>query len=265
MRGCRLELAGGDKARIKAAAPDEVVRCEECRRIIVRTEESACEVATRVVIEADGGSRGNPGPAGYGAVVRDAATGEVLAERSGRSGITTNNVAEYQGLIAGLRAAADLGRDEVEVRMDSELVVEQMSGRWQIKHPGLRPLAAQAAALVGRFDAVRSVDPAGAQQARRRAGERGHGRGAACAEALRLLPPVADRAAPGRGRRPAGPGRARAVAARARPRDRDRRGGGGRTGVLGRRAPPRRTRLVLVRHGETDHTVAAALLRPRRR
>ncbi|MEV5694008.1 bifunctional RNase H/acid phosphatase [Micromonospora globbae] len=113
-------------------------------------------MASRVVlVEADGGSRGNPGPAGYGAVVRDADTGEVLAERSGSIGVTTNNVAEYRGLIAGLEAAADLGATEVEARMDSKLVVEQMCGRWQIKNAGLRPLAAQAAELVSRFAAVR--------------------------------------------------------------------------------------------------------------
>ncbi|GGO17010.1 bifunctional RNase H/acid phosphatase [Micromonospora parathelypteridis] len=113
-------------------------------------------MAPRVVaVEADGGSRGNPGPAGYGAVVRDPETGEVLAERSESLGTATNNVAEYQGLIAGLTAAAELGAAEVDVRMDSKLVVEQMCGRWQIKHPGLRPLAAQAAGLVGRFTAVR--------------------------------------------------------------------------------------------------------------
>lgn len=105
----------------------------------------------RVVVEADGGARGNPGPAGWGALVRDAGSGEVLLERSRAIGVATNNVAEYGGLIAGLQAAADLGADEVEVRMDSKLVIEQMSGRWKIKHPGLRPLAAQAAALVRRF------------------------------------------------------------------------------------------------------------------
>ena len=109
----------------------------------------------KVIVEADGGSRGNPGPAGYGAVVREAATGEVLLELGERIGVATNNVAEYRGLMAGLRAAADLGAVEVEVRMDSKLVVEQMSGRWQIKHPGLRPLAAEAATLVRRFDSVR--------------------------------------------------------------------------------------------------------------
>ena len=99
----------------------------------------------RLVVEADGGSRGNPGPAGYGAVVRDATTGEVLAEVSESIGRATNNVAEYSGLIAGLRAAAVIARGaDVEVRMDSKLVVEQMSGRWQIKHPDMRPLAATA-------------------------------------------------------------------------------------------------------------------------
>lgn len=101
----------------------------------------------RVVVEADGGSRGNPGPAGYGAVVRDAETGEVLSEHRESLGRTTNNVAEYRGLIAGLHAAADLGATSVLVRMDSKLVVEQMSGRWQVKHEGLRPLAREASGL----------------------------------------------------------------------------------------------------------------------
>jgi ribonuclease H / adenosylcobalamin/alpha-ribazole phosphatase len=107
-----------------------------------------------VVVEADGGSRGNPGPAGYGAVVFDAATGEVLAERKESLGVVSNNVAEYRGLIAGLSAAADLGARRVAVRMDSKLVIEQMSGRWQIKHESMKPLAREAVALRSRFDAV---------------------------------------------------------------------------------------------------------------
>ena len=110
--------------------------------------------ARRLVIEADGGSRGNPGTAGYGAVVRDAVSGEVLAERSGAIGRATNNVAEYSGLLAGLRAAGELAPGATaEVRMDSKLVVEQMSGRWRIRHPDLQPLAAearQAARALGR-------------------------------------------------------------------------------------------------------------------
>jgi ribonuclease H / adenosylcobalamin/alpha-ribazole phosphatase len=102
-------------------------------------------VTRRLLVEADGGSRGNPGLAGYGAVVRDASTGEVLAEISEAIGHATNNVAEYSGLLAGLRAAGKLAPGaDAEVRMDSKLVVEQMSGRWKIKHPDLRPLAAQA-------------------------------------------------------------------------------------------------------------------------
>ena len=108
----------------------------------------------RVVVEADGGSRGNPGPAGYGAVVLDPLTGGVLAERAAGIGRETNNVAEYQGLIAGLAAALELGADEVDVRMDSKLVVEQMSGRWQVKHPSMKPLAREAAQLVSQFSRV---------------------------------------------------------------------------------------------------------------
>ncbi|PZT70603.1 bifunctional RNase H/acid phosphatase [Streptomyces sp. SW4] len=97
------------------------------------------------LVEADGGSRGNPGPAGYGAVVRDAATGQTLAETAEYLGVTTNNVAEYRGLLAGLRAAHALDPEAtVHVRMDSKLVVEQMSGRWKIKHPDLKPLASEA-------------------------------------------------------------------------------------------------------------------------
>jgi probable phosphoglycerate mutase len=105
----------------------------------------------KVIAEADGGSRGNPGPAGYGAVVFDADHFAVLAERREALGVATNNVAEYRGLIAALTAAADLGADEVLVRMDSKLVVEQMSGRWKIKHPDMIPLARQAKQLAEQF------------------------------------------------------------------------------------------------------------------
>lgn len=110
----------------------------------------------KLIVEADGGSRGNPGPAGYGAVVRDALTGQILAERAESLGVATNNVAEYRGLIAGLEAAAEIAPDaDVEVRMDSKLVVEQMSGRWKIKHPDMKPLALQAQRLASRFRSVR--------------------------------------------------------------------------------------------------------------
>ena len=98
-----------------------------------------------VLIEADGGSRGNPGPAAYGAVLKDAETGEVIAEDAATIGIASNNVAEYSGLIAGLRLADQFAPDaDIEVRMDSKLVVEQMSGRWKIKHANMKPLALEA-------------------------------------------------------------------------------------------------------------------------
>jgi broad specificity phosphatase PhoE/ribonuclease HI len=104
---------------------------------------------SRLTVEADGGSRGNPGDAGYGAVVRDAA-GNVLAERGGFLGRATNNVAEYNGLIAGLEAAIAIApAAAIDVRMDSKLVVEQMSGRWQVKHADMKALAARARELAG--------------------------------------------------------------------------------------------------------------------
>lgn len=99
----------------------------------------------RLIVEADGGSRGNPGPAAYGTVVKDADTGAVLFEEGRTIGIATNNVAEYDGLVAGLRAAADIDATAtVEARLDSKLVVEQMSGRWKIKHEDMRARAMQA-------------------------------------------------------------------------------------------------------------------------
>lgn len=108
----------------------------------------------KVIVEADGGSRGNPGPAGYGSVVWSADHGAVLAESKEAIGRATNNVAEYRGLIAGLSEAASLGATEVDVLMDSKLVVEQMSGRWKVKHPDIAPLHQQATALAARFDRV---------------------------------------------------------------------------------------------------------------
>ncbi|MEU0663147.1 bifunctional RNase H/acid phosphatase [Streptomyces lavendulocolor] len=101
-----------------------------------------------LIVEADGGSRGNPGPAGYGAVVLDPVSGEPLVEAAEYIGVATNNVAEYKGLVAGLKAARELAPEAtVRVRMDSKLVVEQMSGRWRIKHPDMKPLAAEAARI----------------------------------------------------------------------------------------------------------------------
>jgi probable phosphoglycerate mutase len=108
----------------------------------------------KVVVEADGGSRGNPGPAGYGSVVWTADRSTVLAESKQAIGWATNNVAEYRGLIAGLEEAADLRATEVAVSMDSKLVVEQMSGRWKVKHADLAKLNATARALAAQFERV---------------------------------------------------------------------------------------------------------------
>jgi broad specificity phosphatase PhoE/ribonuclease HI len=108
----------------------------------------------KVIVEADGGSRGNPGPAGYGSVVWTADHATVLAESKQAIGRATNNAAEYRALIAGLEEAAKLGATEVAVLMDSKLVVEQMSGRWQVKHPDLGQLYAQARALASRFERI---------------------------------------------------------------------------------------------------------------
>ena len=109
----------------------------------------------RLVVEADGGSRGNPGLAGYGALVRDAASGTVIAERAESVGIASNNVAEYSGLVAGLKAAFDIDpAAEVTVRLDSKLLVEQMSGRWKIKQPDLRRLALQARDIAASLSAA---------------------------------------------------------------------------------------------------------------
>ena len=108
----------------------------------------------KVIVECDGGSRGNPGPAGFGCVVWSADHGTLLAEHKQAIGVTTNNVAEYRALIAGLEAARRLGAEEVAVAADSKLIIEQMSGRWKVKHPDMAELHQQARALASTFDAV---------------------------------------------------------------------------------------------------------------
>ncbi len=103
-------------------------------------------MAREFVVTADGGSRGNPGPAAYGATVSEG--GVLLAELYDLIGIASNNVAEYSGLIAGLKKAHELDpQAKIHVKMDSKLVVEQMSGRWQIKHPTMRELANEARSI----------------------------------------------------------------------------------------------------------------------
>src|SRR5262249_6523790 len=112
----------------------------------------------RYTIHADGGSRGNPGPAGAGAVVRDE-RGAVIGEVAEFLGHTTNNVAEYTAIARGLALLfSTLGGNakaaDVVVRMDSKLVVEQMNGNYKIKHPNLKPLAARVSALLPEFNSV---------------------------------------------------------------------------------------------------------------
>lgn len=109
----------------------------------------------RAILYADGASRGNPGPAGAGAVLLDE-EGHVLAELTRFLGVTTNNVAEYSAFILGLEEAKRMGVDDLDVRMDSLLVVEQMRGRWKIKHPNMKPLALRAGELFASF-AKRSI------------------------------------------------------------------------------------------------------------
>jgi probable phosphoglycerate mutase len=108
-----------------------------------------------VIVEFDGGSRGNPGPAAYGVVVRSADDGTPLKTCGRFIGNATNNVAEWRGLIFGLERARDLGASEVTVRGDSQLVIRQMTGEYRVKQPHLKPLHEQARRLAGSFRRVR--------------------------------------------------------------------------------------------------------------
>jgi len=113
----------------------------------------------KVVVHVDGGARGNPGPAAAAAVVSDAAGGQVVDEATEYLGHTTNNVAEYRGLLLGLARAAALGATAVEVVNDSELVAKQVNGEYKVKHPDMKALHTQALEALAGFDtwAVRSV------------------------------------------------------------------------------------------------------------
>ncbi|HLL08691.1 MAG TPA: bifunctional RNase H/acid phosphatase [Nocardioidaceae bacterium] len=207
----------------------------------------AAPTPRRVLIRADGGSRGNPGPAAYGAVLEDADTGTVLAETAEAIGQATNNVAEYRGLIAGLELARQYAPGAaVEVRLDSKLIIEQMAGRWKVKHPDMRPLALRARALVPsdtRWTWVPREDNSHAD---------------------RLLNAALD-AATGRSRRSVPPAFDRQVAPAAAVSD------GAETGLAETDPPAARqlsrlagwrtdpgspTTLLLLRHGETAHTAA---------
>ena len=112
----------------------------------------------KVVVHVDGGARGNPGPAAAGAVVFTA-DGQPLADAAESIGVATNNVAEYRGLLLGLKLARDLGARAVEVVNDSELVARQVNGVYKVKHPDMKPLHAAALRALGQFErwSIRSV------------------------------------------------------------------------------------------------------------
>ncbi len=106
-----------------------------------------------IVAFIDGGARGNPGPAGYGVRIEDD-QGTLVNEFHGFLGSSTNNVAEYNGLLAALRYAHAHGHRTVRIKSDSELLVKQMKGEYRVKHPGLKPLHEQARALADGLDRV---------------------------------------------------------------------------------------------------------------
>ncbi|MEA2264554.1 MAG: ribonuclease [Solirubrobacteraceae bacterium] len=112
----------------------------------------------KLVVHVDGGSRGNPGPAAAGAVLRTP-DGDLVAEASRTLGRATNNVAEYRALLLGLERARELGAREVEVINDSELVAKQVTGRYKVKHADMKPLHAEARAALAGFErwSIRSV------------------------------------------------------------------------------------------------------------
>jgi len=200
---------------------------------------SGAEIAN-VIVEADGGSRGNPGPSAYGALLRDADTGELLAEIGETIGVATNNVAEYRGLIAGLLLAAEHAPNaSIEVRMDSKLVVEQMSGNWKVKHPSMRPLAVEANRLAPIGTTFTWVPRAENAHADRLANEALDG----IRDATGLLesaPP--EKAAPAASRATKTAAGESATASQQKPT----------RGWHPPTEPP--TTLILVRHGVTDHT-----------
>jgi ribonuclease HI len=107
-----------------------------------------------IVAYIDGGARGNPGPAGYGVRIQSA-DGSVLDELHGGLGIATNNVAEYNGLLAALEWAIRNKANRVHIRADSELLVKQMRGEYKVKNPGLQPLHARARLLAAELDDVK--------------------------------------------------------------------------------------------------------------
>ncbi len=107
--------------------------------------------ARRLLIYTDGAARGNPGPAGAGAILRDATTGRTLAEIATFLGVRTNNYAEWTAVEEALAEALRLGATHVDLRMDSELVARQLIGRYRVKHPDLKPIHARVMSMLGRL------------------------------------------------------------------------------------------------------------------
>ncbi len=142
------------RARMASSLPSAVSPSDVQPPAAKPAESAAPETSERLrVLEifSDGAARGNPGPAGAGAVVR-ATNGKVIARLGKYLGTQTNNVAEYEGLLLGLQKALDLGAREVRVFADSLLVISQLRGEWKIKHPGLKPLYERARVLLAKFD-----------------------------------------------------------------------------------------------------------------
>jgi ribonuclease HI len=145
----RADVTDAERAVLKEAA-------EHFSSQPVREEKPAAAhgtVAADAILWSDGAARGNPGPAGIGAVLKTR-DGELLAECSDYLGHTTNNVAEYRALLAGLERACELGVKHLEVRADSELMIKQLRGQYRVKNPGLKPLFEQAKELIARFERV---------------------------------------------------------------------------------------------------------------
>lgn len=114
-------------------------------------EHPAARVPVRLLIHTDGAARGNPGPAGAGAILRNAADGTVVAEIATFLGVQTNNYAEWTAVALALEEALLQGAERVDLRTDSELVARQISGRYRVKHPGLKPIHARVMELLARF------------------------------------------------------------------------------------------------------------------
>ncbi len=140
----------------RAPAPEPAPSAPGTAPGAAKTGPSGVTMPKRVRVFSDGAARGNPGPAGAGAVIQ-APNGEVVARLGRYLGRTTNNVAEYQGLLLGLRHALAGGVREVQVAADSELMIKQLRGQYQVKAAHLKPLFAEARALLGRFDRVELV------------------------------------------------------------------------------------------------------------